>query len=110
MDELIPGVWHWTALHPRIGQQVHSHWLADARVVLDPMVPPECMPVFDPAAERVVLTNRHHLRRARGPPPPPPPCGGGGGSPTSSAACPSSAPRRVCTSSARTTRPSGPTA
>ena len=62
MEEVVPGVWHWTAMHPRIGQQVHSHWIADSRVVLDPMVPPEGMPVFDPAPERVVLTNRHHLR------------------------------------------------
>jgi len=62
MEEVVPGVWHWTAMHPRIGQQVHSHWIADSRVVLDPMVPPEGMPAFDPAPERVVLTNRHHLR------------------------------------------------
>ncbi len=43
---------------------MHSHWIADSRVVLDPMVPPEGMPVFDPAPERIVLTNRHHLREA----------------------------------------------
>ena len=64
MNEVLPGVWHWTAVHPRIKQQVHSHWLADARVVLDPMVPPEGLPAFDPSPERVVLTNRHHLRDA----------------------------------------------
>lgn len=64
MNEVLPGVWHWTAVHDRIKQPVHSHWLADARVVLDPMVPPEGVPAFDPAPERVVLTNRHHLRDA----------------------------------------------
>ena len=64
MNEVLPGVWHWTAVHDRIKQPVHSHWLADARVVLDPMVPPDGVPAFDPALERVVLTNRHHLRDA----------------------------------------------
>ncbi|MBA2419761.1 MAG: hypothetical protein H0V57_01360, partial [Thermoleophilaceae bacterium] len=64
MNEVLPGVWHWKAVHPRIKQQVHSHWLADARLVLDPMVPPEGLPAFDPSPERVVLTNRHHLRDA----------------------------------------------
>jgi len=64
MNEVLPGVWHWTAVHDRIKQPVHSHWLADARVVLDPMVPPEGVPDLAPAPERVVLTNRHHLRDA----------------------------------------------
>ncbi|MDQ3586898.1 MAG: hypothetical protein M3375_00900 [Actinomycetota bacterium] len=64
MNEVLPGVWHWTALHPRIRKQVHSHWLADARVILDPMVPPEGVPALDPGPERVVLSNRHHLRDA----------------------------------------------
>ena len=64
MNEVVPGVWHWTALHPRIGKPVHSHWLVEARVILDPMAPPEGMPLLDPAPQRVVLTNRHHLRDA----------------------------------------------
>jgi len=64
MNEVLPGVWHRTALHPRIKKQVHSHWLADAGVVLDPMVPLEGVPALNPAPQRVVLTNRHHLRDA----------------------------------------------
>jgi hypothetical protein len=63
--EILPGVGHWTAHHEKIKQPVHSYWLADARAVLDPMVPPEGVPELEPPPERVLLTNRHHLRHAR---------------------------------------------
>ena len=43
---------------------MHSHWVRPAQTVLDPMVPPEGMPALEPAPERIVLTNRHHLRHA----------------------------------------------
>ncbi len=62
MEELLPGVWHWSAPHPRIGFQVHSHWLADAGVVFDPILPPDGMPELDPPPARIVLSCRHHLR------------------------------------------------
>jgi hypothetical protein len=66
MQEIAPGVFHWTALHPNIKMQVSSYFLADEGVVLDPMIPAEGLDWFDehapPAA--VVLTNRHHYRRS----------------------------------------------
>lgn len=66
MRELAPGLWHWTALHPHIGAEVSSYYLQDERVLLDAMLPPEGMAVFErnPAPEHILLTNRHHDRDA----------------------------------------------
>ena len=62
MDELAPGLYDWTARHEGHGQIVHSHYLADGGVVIDPMGPP---PDGLPGAPKlVVLTSRHHLRHA----------------------------------------------
>ena len=33
------GLYHWTAVHPKIRIAVSSYWLADARVLLDPLLP-----------------------------------------------------------------------
>ena len=41
MREVLPGVYHWTAIHPRIGVEVSSYWLDDAGVLIDPLTPPE---------------------------------------------------------------------
>jgi hypothetical protein len=62
MDELAPGLYDWTARHEGHGQIVHSHYLADGGVVIDPMgLPPDGLPG---APQLVVLTSRHHLRHA----------------------------------------------
>jgi len=37
--EIRPGVLHWTAAHPKIRIEVSSYWLADAKVLLDPLLP-----------------------------------------------------------------------
>jgi hypothetical protein len=62
--EIVPGVLHWTALHPRIKQQVHSYYVVDAATVLDPMLPDGVIEelVRRGPPERIVLTNRHHYR------------------------------------------------
>ena len=39
MDEILPGVWHWTAEHPNIHQRVSSYYLEDAGAVVDPLLP-----------------------------------------------------------------------
>jgi hypothetical protein len=63
MDEIIPGLHHWTAEHPNLGQLVHSHYLASGRAVFDPMVPEEGLSAFDELpVEHVVLSCRHHDR------------------------------------------------
>lgn len=64
MNEIAPGIHHWTALHPRIGLEVSSYYLEPAGTLIDPMLPPdggvEALPGRQP--ERIVLTNRHHHR------------------------------------------------
>jgi hypothetical protein len=65
MDEILPGVWHWTAQHPRIGARVSSYFLEDAATALDPLLPEGGADAFgDWPVQRVVLTCRHHLRDA----------------------------------------------
>jgi len=62
--EVLPGVHHWTAIHPRIRLPVDSYYIEPARVVLDPMVPREGLEWFQgrESPSQIVLTNRHHLR------------------------------------------------
>ena len=66
MEEILPGVWHWTAEHPRIHIQVSSHWVPASGALIDPLLPPdEGMDAFrDRPPDRVLLSNRHHLRHA----------------------------------------------
>lgn len=64
--EIQPGVLHWTAYHERIKQPVSSYYLAESRTLIDPMLPPDGLDWFGgdgpPPPQRIVLTNRHHLR------------------------------------------------
>jgi hypothetical protein len=64
--ELLPGVHHWTAIHPRIRLPVDSYYLESARIVLDPMIPREGLEWFEQRGPpvQIVLTNRHHLRHS----------------------------------------------
>jgi hypothetical protein len=65
MDEIAPGLWHWTARHPHIGMDVHSYYLAAERVLIDPMMPPAGPEWFreqDAEPRHIMLTNRHHDR------------------------------------------------
>ncbi|MGH2962638.1 MAG: hypothetical protein ACRDL3_10685 [Solirubrobacterales bacterium] len=64
--EILPGVLHWSALHPGIRQEVHSYYVEDAAAVLDPMVPEGVIAAMESrrAPERVLLTNRHHYRQS----------------------------------------------
>jgi glyoxylase-like metal-dependent hydrolase (beta-lactamase superfamily II) len=66
MQEIAPGLWHWTAEHDRIGIEVSSHYLEGERVLLDPMIPAQGLDWFEDHGppEHVVLTNRHHDRHA----------------------------------------------
>lgn len=62
--EILPGVFHWTAAHPKIGIEVSSHLLGDARILLDPLLPAgglDWLRDQGPPAH-VILTNRHHWR------------------------------------------------
>jgi len=68
MQEVLPGVYHWTARHPRINAEVSSYWLDEDGVLIDPLVPPgEGLDWFAQRPTRpqaVLLSNRHHFREA----------------------------------------------
>lgn len=64
MEEVVPGVWHWSAVHPNIKIPVHSYYLEEERVLIDPIAPEDGLDWFaehGPPAD-VLLTNRHHFR------------------------------------------------
>ncbi len=68
IEELRPGLFHWSAVHPRIQFIVSSYWLDDDGVAVDPLLDDAASadwfagrPV-DPAT--VLLSNRHHYRSA----------------------------------------------
>jgi hypothetical protein len=66
VEEIVPGVWHWTAYHERIRQDVHSHFLTGPRALIDPMLPDEGIDWFEGERrpECILLTNRHHYRHS----------------------------------------------
>ncbi len=68
MDQILPGVFHWTSFHEGIGERVHSYYLpcVTPAVLIDPRVPEEGIGVFDghPAPRHALLTNRHHYRHS----------------------------------------------
>ncbi|HKH40398.1 MAG TPA: hypothetical protein VKA41_00930 [Solirubrobacterales bacterium] len=66
MEEVLPGVWHWTAEHPRIRIEVSSHWVPASGALIDPLLPPDrgLEPFRTQPPERVLLSNRHHLRHS----------------------------------------------
>jgi hypothetical protein len=53
-------------VHPNLGISVHSHYFPAAGTVFDPLLPDEGLEFFEQHGppERVVLSNRHHLRHA----------------------------------------------
>jgi hypothetical protein len=67
MDEVLPGVLHWTTFHAAIGQPVHSHFFVEGSALFDPRVP-EDGGMEEVARhgrpDAVLLSNRHHLRHA----------------------------------------------
>jgi hypothetical protein len=67
MDELAPGLFHWTAYRDTIGADVHAHFHAPSGTLFDPMEPAEGLGWFartDRPPRRIVLSNRHHARHA----------------------------------------------
>jgi hypothetical protein len=60
VQELTPGIRHWSAIHPNLGMEVSSYWLPGLRTLIDPLaVPGEVEDV-----DQIVLSNRHHKRDA----------------------------------------------
>jgi hypothetical protein len=58
MQEIAPGITHWTARHPKIGTDVSSYWLPELAVLIDPLAVPDEVDSVD----EIILTNRHHER------------------------------------------------
>jgi hypothetical protein len=64
MEEIAPGLWHWTARHPKIRIEVSSYFLPEHGLLLDPLIPPEGPERLEGLARprEILLTNRHHWR------------------------------------------------
>ena len=62
MKEILPQVFHWTVLHPRIKTEVSSYYLAAEGVLIDPLEPEEGLDWFRAKPKDILLTNRHHYR------------------------------------------------
>jgi hypothetical protein len=60
MEEITPGIRHWSAVHPNLEIEASSYWLPGLKVLLDPLAVPE--EVTD--IEEILLSNRHHRRSA----------------------------------------------
>jgi hypothetical protein len=65
MKELLPGIYHWTANHPKIKIEVSSYHLPEEGVLIDPLVPDDGMDAFVEPPRHIYLTNRHHYRDSR---------------------------------------------
>ena len=66
MEEIQPGLLHWTAFRDTIGQDVHSYFHVPSGTLLDPMEPSQGLEAVaaERRPERIVLTNRHHYRHS----------------------------------------------
>ena len=65
MDEIAPGLWHWTATHPNLGKRVSSYGFERGRALVDPMIPEEGPQALDRLGwqpERIIMSCRHHWR------------------------------------------------
>jgi hypothetical protein len=64
MQQVIPGLFHWTAPHEPIGSRVSSYYVQSAGVVIDPKVPDGGLDALPGRPTQVLLSSGHHLRDA----------------------------------------------
>jgi hypothetical protein len=68
VDEVLPGLFHWTAVHPNIHSEVSSYWLEEHGVLFDPLIPPQqgldWFAARTAAPTAILLSNRHHYRQS----------------------------------------------
>jgi hypothetical protein len=66
LSEILPGIFHWTAIHPEIRVPVHCHYVEPQRMLLDPLVPDEGLQWFERRGtpRHILLTNRLHSRES----------------------------------------------
>jgi len=62
--EILPGLFHWTATHPKIRIEVSSYYLPGPGVLIDPLLPTGGIEALHAtgAPNHALLTNRHHWR------------------------------------------------
>lgn len=65
MNEIAPGIFHWTAYHAPISANVSSYYIAPAGVVIDPKRPDGGWEALPAKPEQVLLTSGHHSRDAQ---------------------------------------------
>src|SRR5947209_13880469 len=65
MQEIFPGVYHWSAFHQPIRSHVSSYYVEPAGVVIDPKVPEEGLDALPGRPKQVLLTSGHHDRDAQ---------------------------------------------
>jgi hypothetical protein len=66
MQEILPGLFHWTTFHDGIGARVSSYFVEPAGIVVDPMVPEDGWDALTRHGQpdQVVLTSGTHTRHA----------------------------------------------
>jgi hypothetical protein len=64
MNQVVPGIYHWTVYHEPIGAPVSSYFVPSAGVVIDPKVPGEGFDALPDTPQQIVLTSGHHRRDA----------------------------------------------
>jgi hypothetical protein len=66
MQEILPGLWHWTTFHEDIRARVSSYYVAPAGALIDARVPEPGLDGFAGLTrpQQVVLTNGLHTRHA----------------------------------------------
>jgi hypothetical protein len=68
MDEILPGIRHWTAFRETIKMRVSSYYVEPAGMLIDPMVPEDgglsALAQLPVRPQQIVLTNRHHRRHS----------------------------------------------
>ncbi|MDQ3850549.1 MAG: hypothetical protein M3296_08050 [Actinomycetota bacterium] len=66
MQEILPGLFHWTTFHDGIHARVGSHYVEPAGALIDPRVPDDGFDAFAGLArpQQVVLTSGLHARHA----------------------------------------------
>ena len=65
MQEIVPGIFHWSAFHEPIRAEVSSYYVQPAGIVVDPKVPEEGLDALPGQPQQVVLTTGLHDRDAQ---------------------------------------------
>jgi len=67
VQEIVPGIHHWTARHPDLGMRVSSYYVESAGLLIDPMEPDDGLGFFDSLdvkPQQIALTIGLHWRHS----------------------------------------------